>query len=266
MAVVLLAVVTMGVPSALHAETGSPQTYSFDTSELDVRNLIGEITVAGHGGSSFEVVVTFHGKDAADGGMTVVREDEGDRGQLVVQFPTERGKYVYPRLGKNSSTSFSPGSSEDRGWLSEVIGSLFGGKVTVRGSGSGREMWADIEIRVPSGASLNVRHGVGELRASGVDGDLDMESRSGLVSTDQVRGDVSVATGSGRVEVAQIDGLLQASTGSGRIKAREIRGSTVTIATGSGGVELEQVDASTLTVATGSGRVEPIAPEADGAG
>jgi hypothetical protein len=85
-----------------------------------------------------------------------------------------------------------------------VISELFGGKVTVKGSGSGLEMWADVEVRVPSGATLSVRHGVGELRATGVKGELDMELRSGPVVVDAVDGDarVRIGTGSGGIRIA----------------------------------------------------------------
>jgi hypothetical protein len=236
MAVLLVTVAVLAATSAAQAETGSAQTFTFDKTELEIRNLIGQIVISGHDGSSFEVEVTFHGEDAADGALTVLREEDGDRGQLAVQFPSDRVKYVYPRLGKNSSTSFSR-NDDDRGWLAEVISDLFGGKVTVKGSGSGLEMWADVEVRVPSGATLSVRHGVGEIQATGVDGELNMELRSGPV------------------EVDEIDGSATLSTGSGRVNAREIRGSAVIVATGSGSVELEQVETTSLTVATGSGRV-----------
>ena len=247
MAVALLAVAVLAATSAAQAETGSAQTFTFDQTELEIRNLIGQIAVSGHDGPAFEVLVTFHGKDAADGAMKVIREEHGDRGQLAIQFPSDRGKYVYPPMGRNSSTSFSTSDDEDRSWMAKVIGELFGGKVTVKGSGSGLEMWADVEVRVPSGATLSVRHGVGELRATGVKGELDMELRSGPVVVDQVDGDISLATGSGRID------------------AKEIRGSAVTVATGSGRVELNQIETTSLTVATGSGRVGASGISADNA-
>jgi DUF4097 and DUF4098 domain-containing protein YvlB len=263
LAVVSMAIAALIATNSLHAEAGTPKSYTFESSELELQNLIGEVTISGHGGSSFEVTVTFHGKDATDGAMTVIREDDGGRGRLVVQFPPDSKKFVYPAMGKNSSTSFSPDHGEDRSWMAEVIGGLFGSKVTVRGSGSGLEMWADVEVRVPSSGELVVRHGVGQLRVDGVDGDLDMELRSGRVGVDGVSGDLSVETGSGRVEVARVDGKLEASTGSGRVTASEIRGPEVSVATGSGGVELDRVETDSLSVATGSGRVEASGVRAD---
>jgi hypothetical protein len=74
------AVAVLAATSPAQAETGSAQTFTFDTTELKIRNLIGQIVVSGHDGPAFEVLVTFHGKNAADGAMKVLREEHGDRG------------------------------------------------------------------------------------------------------------------------------------------------------------------------------------------
>jgi hypothetical protein len=262
-AVLLLSLAWAGATSPSQAEVGSARTYTFDDPELEIRNLIGEITVTGHAGSSYEVVVTPMGKDAEEGSIKIVREDEGNRVRLTVRFPSERGKYVYPRMGKGSSTSFSPDGGKDKGWLSEVLGELFGGKVTVRGSGSGLEMWADIEVRVPTRGELVVRHGVGKVHADGVDGKLDLQVRSGRCEARAIAGDLAVSSGSGRVKVTRIDGRLEASTGSGGIVASEVRGPRLRVSTGSGSVELERIETESLSVATGSGRVEALGVSTD---
>ncbi len=236
-------------------QSQAEERLTFGSDELEVRNLIGEFSISRHGGSEFEVIVRILGSDAEGSGVQVLREDAGDRGLLTIQFP-QSGKFVYPRMGKNSKTRISLHHGEDRGWMMELFDSVFGRDITVSGGGSGLEVWADVEVRVPAGARLQVRHGVGATRVGDVRGDLELETRSGRIEVDGVDGELRVETGSGHVEVARVTGVLGVGTGSGHVEVAGVRGSETSIATGSGHVTLEQVDSPSLKVATGSGSVE----------
>ena len=218
---------------------------------LEVRNLIGEVHVEGHEGAAFEVDITIQGADANEGLVTI--EENGD--VLSIVFPRQ-GDFVYPRLGPGSRTSFSFNDG-DSSWLGEILGDLFRrGRIEVRGSGKGLEVWADLTIRVPHGSDLVVRHGVGQLDASGVEGNVDLRIRSGHAGAERIDGNLVVDTGSGHVNVQDVRGNVSIDTGSGHVEASGLAGSLVNIDTGSGHVDLDDVRTEELRIDTGSGRVE----------
>ena len=246
-----LAVATvLAVPagSALQAAQ-IEKNHSFSTDRLTVRNVIGEIRVEGHGGSTFEVVVRVGGRDAAEGSIRTKTTDD----QLDVVFPAATGDFVYPPLGRSSS-DFNVKSGSNLAELFYGDGGV--DRVKVRGSGKGLELWADVTVRVPSGGRLEIVHGVGELFAENVDGDLELATRSGNVTADRTRGDISVATGSGDVGLSQIDSdSVEIATGSGSIKIRDSRGGEIELASGSGEIFLSALQARSIEVGTGSGDI-----------
>ena len=238
---------------AFPAAAGLEQTRSFDSDRLTVRNLIGKVTVEGHGGSGFEVTVNVQGRDAKDGAIRL--EQEGD--ELNIVFPESQRDYVYPALGSGDSSISVNGSS----WLLKLLG---GGRINVKGSGKGLELWADVIVRVPSGGRLEIKHGIGELVAIDVDGDLELSTRTGDVVAESVGGNLSIATGSGDVKVTRVDGRrINVATGSGDVEVQEFDGERIEIATGSGDVGLETIRGRSMSVATGSGDVEARRIESD---
>ncbi len=220
---------------------------SFESRSLEIRNLIGEVRVEGHRGSTFEVDITIQGADSNEGLLKI--EESGDT--LAIVFPNE-SRFVYPRMGSGSNTTINS-EDGDMGWLSSLLGR---GRVKVSGSGSGLEVWADVVIKVPNGGDLVVRHGVGELQAANVEGELDLRIRSGKAAADSIRGNLLIDTGSGHVTVSNVTGDLNIDTGSGHVEASDIEGQRVNIDTGSGHVKLTSARIKDLRIDTGSGRVE----------
>jgi hypothetical protein len=233
----------LGSPSTL-ADVEEKRT--FDSKELTIRNLIGEVRVSGHSGSAFEVAIHVQGRDSTTPGVDI----EAGASDLTIRFP-EADRYVYPALGAGSRTTFGR-DEDDRDWLSTLLGK---GQVTVAGRGSGVEIWADLDVRVPHGGTLRLLHGVGEVDAANAKGTLDLQLRSGHVEARQVTGDLRVDTGSGHVRVADVDGALAVDTGSGHVEVAGARGPSVHIDTGSGHVEIEDATADRLHIDTGSGHV-----------
>lgn len=244
---VALSAVAFVAGSAVQA-AGMEQTQSFSTDRLTVRNVIGEIRIEGHGGSTFEVVVSPAGRDAKEG--LIRTQVSGD--QLDVMFPAE-DRYVYPRLGRSDSSFSVKGGSN----LAELFyGDAEVGRIKVEGSGQGLELWADVTVRVPSGGSLEVVHGVGELLANNVDGNLELATHSGAVTADRHRGELSIATGSGDVGLSQVEGeQVEIATGSGGIKIQDSRGEEFELASGSGEIYLSALEALSIEVGTGSGDI-----------
>ena len=240
------------------------QERSFQTDNLTVRNLIGEVRVTGHGGSGYDVLVRVRGKDASPD-LVQIQTDEGANPVLTVVFPLKQERdYVYPAMGKKSKSTFTVDKGSDS-WLSSLMGSLSGRKITVRGSGSGLEVWADVEIRVPTGGSLQVKHGVGEITAEGVNGDLRLDNSSGAVDVSGITGDLVTDTGSGHVTVRDVTGEVRVDTGSGMVELEHSRGDLIEIDTGSGHVTVVDVETPKLHVDTGSGHVRASAVRADSA-
>ena len=252
---VLIAALALTAGWAVESRAEFDHTVTISAETLVLRNLIGRIEVEGHRGSAFEVEIHVQGADASPDRVTFESE-EGPESELRIVFPLDESRrYVYPRMGGGKS-SFS---AED-GWLSQ----LFGGKsIKVSGKGSGLEIWVDAVVRVPSGKSLVVDHGAGEITATDVEANLELSTRSGPVEVAGARGAVSVDTGSGRVSVNNVRGTLLVDTGSGRVTVEDVEGEVVSVDTGSGRVKMDRVHGSTLEVDTGSGGVEARAVGAD---
>jgi len=239
--------------------------FTFDTDTLHLANLVGGIEVVSGNGSEFRVEVTIRGEDAEEG-LIEFLTDDGDETSLLVHFPIDKErKYVYPPMGRNSKSTitFNDKSESGGSWLKKVFGDWHGKKITVAGKGKGLEVWADVRIEVPKGRSLAVRHGVGEIVASDVDGDLNLDINSGSISAERITGDLLADTGSGSVTVREQRGELHVDTGSGSVSVRDCDGGKVHVDTGSGAVDASAVVCNTLHIDTGSGSVTALRVETD---
>lgn len=259
-----LALVVLALVFAIHPVRAEfEERRTIGASNLTVYNVIGEVQVRGSSGSDFEVRVNVRGADASPDRVHV-EVKEGDRAELAVVFPLDEvSSFVYPRLGKDSRTTFS--MSKGDSWLGRLLAGVGRDRITVRGSGSGMEVWADVEVLVPSGSTVTIRHGAGEIEASEITGDVTLDSHSGPVTVRSVDGRLSVDTGSGRVRAEDLRGRAVIDTGSGSVEVVRFAGDDLDIDTGSGRVELEDIDTRSLGVDTGSGGVTAAAIRTDSA-
>lgn len=247
-------VLTLGVvciaATAIPAMAGFEQDFDISSDELVINNLIGTVEIEGHNGSGFEVSVEVEGDDG-DRDTITIREKAGE---LSVVFPSGEKNFVYPRMG-NGHTTFSK-KSRSGSWLSQVLGEILGSdKISVRGSGRGLEVWADIHVSVPEGGTLRVNHGVGTIEASSVEGELSLYNRSGKIEATNIDGPLIADTGSGGVTLSNISGNLLVDTGSGSVSVDGCDCESLNIDTGSGGVTVENVDSDEILIDTGSGKV-----------
>lgn len=88
---IALAICLAGSP----ALAGFEESKTFTSDQLVINNLIGEIHVQGHGGSSFEVVVKVDGRDASR--ESIELRSDGD--QLSVVFPISDEELRLPTDG-----------------------------------------------------------------------------------------------------------------------------------------------------------------------
>jgi len=232
--------------------------FTFATDDLKVVNMIGSVRVIEADGDDFQIQVVVRGDDATKDFLEFVTL-ESDGEVLAIRFPIKKhNKYVYPELGRNSKTTIHFRNEGDHGksWLKKVFAGLTGTKVTVRGRGSGKEVWADVTIAVPRGAALEMRLGVGAIEAADLRADLNLDINSGSIEVREVRGDVLADTGSGHVEATGIQGDVNVDTGSGNVEVRNCEGAEIKVDTGSGGVVAEDLKCEYLLIDTGSGSVK----------
>ncbi len=236
---------------------GAAEHHSIAANQLTLSNLVGEVRVEGGAGSAFEVDVSILGRDAATSGVRV-EVTEGEPARLSIRFPTDKhDRFNYPKLGSGSSTNINArGGSAEKTALTDWIFSGGKGRVEVAGSGKGMEVWADVIVRVPAGATFEAYHGVGPMTAAGVQGNLTLDARSGSVDAREITGAVTIGTGSGSVKVQKVRGRLAVDTGSGGVDVTSCQGDEIAIDTGSGSVTAADLTCTHLSVDTGSGSVD----------
>jgi lia operon protein LiaG len=243
----------------------TPDRYSIPGSEIAVYNLAGTVSIERGTGANVVVEVMRGGRDAA--GLEVDRIEVDGTPALVVRYP--EGDVVYDGPGGGSTQL----RVRDDGTFG---GGIRGDRVTIRRSGRGTQAHADLRILVPAQHSVELRLGVGEVGASGVEGGLNIDVSSAAVRTRNTRGALRIDTGSGSVVVedaqgddllidtgsgsVQVNGVrgtgLSVDTGSGRVTGGDIAVTTLGVDTGSGSIVLSDVSASDIELDTGSGRVE----------
>lgn len=250
----------LAVPSAGAAEI--TREFTFATTDLYVGNLIGAIDVRQGQGDAFKVTVNLRGDDMSADRITLEQESDA----LRIRFPLEKhDSYVYPAMGRGSRCTFSihDQDTNEKSWLRRTFAMLSGNRVTVRGSGNGLEMWADVTVEVPAGRTLTLRHGVGEVTAADLRADLDLETNVGGIGVERLVGDLRADTGSGNVRATDVEGDLDVDTGSGDVELRDCVADLAKVDTGSGEVEVSGLRCSTLDIDTGSGGVTATGVAAD---
>jgi hypothetical protein len=237
-----LAILTLLSSGTAYADFS--KEFSFDSKELSVGNLIGEVTVEASTSGKFEVVVDVRGEDATEERINF-ETDEGSEATLFVGFPVDESRrYVYPEMGRGK-TNFNFGRNRSD---NSVLGSLFRDlgrkKIEVSGKGRGLEIWADVTVRVPDGAQLYIRQGAGRIDAQNVDAKLNLDIHSGSINAENIGDELLCDTGSGHVDVHGVDGSVNVDTGSGHVDVSGVKGDYCTIDTGSGHVTLTDIVAS----------------------
>lgn len=116
---------------------------------------------------------------------------------------------------------------------------------------------ADYTVTAPAGALVTVRSVSGDIRVTGIKGELDVETVSGDVKLDAVGELRRAKTVSGDVDISgvQVDGTLEASSVSGDVVARAVKARRIELETVSGDVELVDAACDTVTAKALSGEV-----------
>ncbi len=280
-----LALAALAVATALSAPAFAEfdESHRFDARSLEVTNLIGKVTIGQATGDEFEVDVSVRGADGVRRNIEIEQE-RGSRARLDVVFPVDdERRFVYPGFSRRRAQLwFREGRSSSL--LGEILRAVSGRRIRVQRSGSGMEVWADLTIRVPEGASLTLEHGAGDvevrdlvadleidvkagvMEAAGLDGQVELDVGSGGLTVEDVRGRLVMDTGSGGASLDRFEGAaLSIDTGSGSVAVSEVSAEAVEIDTGSGGVTVDGVETRRLMIDTGSGSVRVESAGADSA-
>jgi DUF4097 and DUF4098 domain-containing protein YvlB len=118
----------------------------------------------------------------------------------------------------------------------------------------------DVEIDLPTGSSVEVKTGSGDVEATGLLGDVRAATGSGDLSFDELAS-ADVRSGSGDIALRATSGDAKAKTGSGDISVGTA-GGRLDLMSGSGDIELRRSDAP-VKGKTGSGDVRVAASSGD---
>jgi len=229
----------LAAPTALAAQQA--QRVELSGATISVYNLIGTLQAVPGTGASAVAEVTRQGADGAKLGV------ESGGGTLRIIYPDTR--FVYPALGSNSETTMDV--NEDG-----TFGDGHGGRrVKISGRGTGLEAWADVRLKIPTGAHVKLNMGVGKITLTNVNGTISAQTASGDIVANGTRGELSLDTGSGDVSLTGHDGPLGVDTGSGDILLQDVKTGALSLDTGSGDVRVAGLTATELKVDTGSGNV-----------
>lgn len=113
---------------------------------------------------------------------------------------------------------------------------------------------ADVDVLVPAGAPVAIRHGAGDVAVRGTGG-VRLDTRAGRVTVDGVLGDAAIDAGSGRLTVGGVMGEVLISHGGGPMEVRDVSAG-VRIRDGAGGIRVRDVQETVVIESDGSGEID----------
>lgn len=240
-----------------------------DASRFAVENLAGTTRIAPGSGERVEIVATVHAENAELAGAVTLERVAG--GQVPA---TIRVRYPYDRV--STLRYRAPGDHGDDffGWSGSDTYEYDGRRVRVS-RGHGRELYADVEVRVPAArvearflqivglveaedlrGDLGFRVRSADLRLRRLDGKLTLEGSSGDVRARDIKGTWTSDFSSGDCDLAGFDGdLLSVHTTSGDAALRSVKARRVEFESTSGDLRLSEADLQELSAEATSGDV-----------
>jgi len=225
---------------------------------VEIRNLAGTVTIT---------------QDDTVDAVTVNAMMRGDRlaedmipGMSWLQQPgSGSGTYWtldYPLMSHRSyHYQWGDDQRDDAGF--ELRTNAYDGRelhITTTGTRNAPTLFADLDIRCPTGTTLRLMNLAGHVKTVGAyEGDLDVRVMAGAVDIEHCAGRLAVDAGAYDVRIGTASGEIALDGGSGTISAGRLSGSAV-IDTGSGDVHVERSDGASLRVDAGSGSVHLMTP------
>ena len=120
-----------------------------------------------------------------------------------------------------------------------------------------------IEVRMPRDGDLQVQTGDGSVKATNLNGNIDLHTNDGSITVEGLKGDIRLRTGDGSIEARDLDGKVEADSGDGHIRIIG-RFDGLNVKTGDGSVDTRVQPgskmASSWTIRTGDGSVDLVLP------
>ena len=194
--------------------------------ELDVSNIVGDITIVRGGGSEATIEVTKVARaqtvEAARELLPLVKveiNDRSNRAEVRTVYPSDDNMF---RSRRNVSVS------------------------------------VHYMITAPAGTSVTARSTTGNLRATEIAGELSLITTSGNVQVTRARKVDSVKSTSGSIEVTETDSEtpIEATTISGDVLMRQVKAPRVELSSISGKVTMQDVQSAKVEAQSLSGDVE----------
>lgn len=112
----------------------------------------------------------------------------------------------------------------------------------------------DLKVAVPSGVNVRLGEAKGDLRATGLTGDLQMRIASGDLQVENHRGEIDLEVKSGDLALREIEGNVHLDVKSGDVTAAKVMGA-VGAETKSGDIDLRELQSDSVHVRAISGDV-----------
>jgi DUF4097 and DUF4098 domain-containing protein YvlB len=146
-------------------------------------------------------------------------------GPVMLEGGTSRKLSYVVRLTVSVRTA--PTEAAARRWLDQYAVRIQSqGSWTVLTAPASMVM-ASLTIKTPNLNTAVISTSEGAVRATGIEGNLDVDTRAGELSADRIRGDCKLFTGGGMVQVGEIGGSLQCTTGAGAINIKRVGGEMI---------------------------------------
>ena len=246
---------------------------------LRVENLLGAVSV--RGGDRLEVTArvvaeaeTLEQAQALAESIRLVSENQGEELFVRVEFPVEaHAAFKLPRTEAQGIIAK---------WIKPLIqrktvATEYSGQTVEVGKAKGAVALAVyVKITMPHDRQLAVRQLVGPVHATGLRGEVELETIVGRAVAQQIFGTLDVRTSSGEIEAWKFRGErchLQTGSGdliaseidseqtvlrteSGLIDGQEFRGAALHASTATGEVSLQTVESASVEIEGGSGAIE----------
>jgi hypothetical protein len=111
---------------------------------------------------------------------------------------------------------------------------------------------AQVKVKAPRLAALDIGTTDGAVAVTGVDGAAAIDTRAGAITADRMRGTSKLVSGGGEIRVGTVDGSLECTTAAGRIEVKLARRDAI-LNTYGGDIEVDQVDGALRADTAGGG-------------
>ena len=232
------------------ASTANAQRFELTGSQVAIYNLAGSIRLESGTGRSVVVEVERAGRDAQR--LSVRTDAINGVPTLRVIYPGD--EIVAPDMEGRSQTTITV--NEDG-----TFGRSRGGRRVRITSGRDRDglhAEARIIVRVPAGVTVDANLAIGDMTATGVASDLDLNTSAGNISSERQRGKLNASTASGDITVATAQGDLFLETASGTVEVNGATSQRIKADAASGGIRLTDVTSQNIDVESASGSVRVV--------